>query len=240
MYIPASDDLLKLLAGIVGVYRDDPIDLRHPNASQYGENSHPDFEGSTKTVFKSSRPFDKDTDDRYTVRTELVKNKKGMFPFAEKFENTVFMTFASGKHADLLYNWICWVRQLNVKYFVYSNDQYLHQSLTEMGITSYLTAEPQVSRARRMTPEYWQMLFAKFRAVRTVLFEGYDVFYSDPDVILLNDPFRFMVGDSDVEYQPEILYFDKGVHGGVQINTGFVWYKANPRYVTHARGMLQS
>jgi len=105
-----------------------------------------------------------------------------------------------------------------------------------------LTPEPRDSglSTKRMSSQYRNMMFAKFRAVRRVIFGGYDVFYSDPDVIFLNDPMPFFVGDSDIEFQTELLFFDYGVgrgSSGVEFNAGFVWYKYSERTLEHFRNV---
>lgn len=135
-----------LLQQVVGVYSPGVkrLPLMHPEASHYGENSSPDPNGETKHMFKSSRPYNNGTEDEKIVEDELIMSDNGTYPFSSRFSNTVLMTFASSKHEDMVLNWICWVKQLGVKFLVFANDEALYDTVTALGYTAYLTPEPQV------------------------------------------------------------------------------------------------
>ena len=68
--------------------------------------------------------------------------------------------------------------------------------------------------------------FEKIDAVLRLMNLGYDVFLSDVDLVILQNPWPHFVGDADLEYQVETMWMEVDVTPDIQINAGYFLAKS--------------
>jgi len=97
------------------------------------------------------------------------------------FSDVVLVTAANFAYLDILRNWQCAVKRLGLKYVVIAMDKEIYDLLGPE--TAVMMSGAQVSGVR-------QASCGKIASVHKLLKAGVDVLFSDPDNVLLQDPFR--------------------------------------------------
>eukprot|EP00123_Amoebidium_parasiticum_P022487 comp8850_c0_seq1/m.4053 comp8850_c0_seq1/g.4053 ORF comp8850_c0_seq1/g.4053 comp8850_c0_seq1/m.4053 type:complete len:391 (-) comp8850_c0_seq1:552-1724(-) len=130
--------------------------------------------------------------------------------------NTVMLTFASTSQTLLLHNWLCSLKAHGVKnYLVIAFDSETRDNVVEFTgdeqsafFDEALFAGHKVNWDREDDDQedVWRRLMSfKVTIVSSILEMGYDVFVTDADTSLLQNPFKYLptVSSCDLEFQPD-------------------------------------
>jgi hypothetical protein len=149
-----------------------------------------------------------------SVETELealltqVTKAAGVYvdPLRQKgFEKTVVVTGCNYGFLNHLHNFKCFADRLGIKFLVVSMDQQTHSYLTNhTTMISYYTGAGKVGEVGTGSVEFrskeFNILTAKKKeAVHDILRLGYNVLFSDTDVVWVQDPFPYVLW-TNVDY----------------------------------------
>lgn len=78
------------------------------------------------------------------------------------------------------------------------------------------------------TKNYYAMVFRKVELIEIILRKGFNVLFSDADVMWLKDPFPYLQGPADVMVSTDWYTYDPNFKG-IRANTGFLFLRSNRR-----------
>jgi hypothetical protein len=173
---------------------------------------------------------------------------------------TVLIAACNAAYLDMLLNWSCQMKEFQLKYFVFSMDQQLHDDLTKRRIGSFfndrVVGVPKES-AEWGTSQFNKITCRKIDAMLQVISAGYDALFSDVDIAFLQDPiphfdtacdFHFQLNVGAVhpkgQYTFDPHYYlkigqDRG-EDGWEANTGLIFIRSNKHTIEFMADVLAS
>ena len=175
-----------------------------------------------------------------------------------EFANVALVTSANWAYRGMLGNWECWAMRHGLRWNVMALDRKMHLAL---GDRSFL---PPSVRQSELSGEYTfrslefnKVSCAKVEGVLSLLKKNISVVFSDPDNLLLQDPFRVgeELGDLIANGQSDYIYTinsgrhernatkracPRGTNGSWagEGNTGFYFAKATPGIIRLFKAVL--
>jgi hypothetical protein len=146
--------------------------------------------------------------------------------------STVIMLSANYGYLPFVANWACKADALNLRYMVLSMDVKLHNHLQRFTRIPSIDGQSLAigaltSFSQHATVAFNAITVAKFKGVVEVLKHNYNVFFTDADTALYDNPLPSLRHDVDLECQAELL--PDSVPLRSECNTGVYFAKANSR-----------
>lgn len=169
------------------------------------------------------------------------KSKVSSYPELVKHisqNKSIVLTALSFGHREMMMNWICNMRLLGISnYLVAAFDVKLYLFALSHGVPCYLessiTNESQISSQNAIygTDEFRVLTKMKSVSVYRLIQLGYNVLWSDSDVIFFRNPLKYVSSfNSDIIIQSNAP--DNDAPNGIRrINSGFYYVKSTPRSV---------
>lgn len=108
------------------------------------------------------------------------------------FEKTVLITGCDQGYLNHLHNFKCFADRLGMKFLVVSMHEDAHKHITKnTNMKSHLYAN--ITGGKFRTPEFNLLTAKKIEAVHDMLRLGYDVLFSDVDVVMVQDPMPLLM-----------------------------------------------
>lgn len=191
-------------------------------------------------------------EDRYILKdaiTHFNESPWAAFPEIAKKQsrnNSIIVTGLNYGHREMMMNWVCNLRMLGISNFlVIAFDEMLYMFAILRGIPCYLEssfqskAEIQKSSAVYGTAEFKALTKSKSRAVYRLISNGFNVLWSDSDVIIFKNPLQFMASfKADIVIQSNAPD-DSEPNGIRRINSGFYFVRSTPDSVRVFAEMIQ-
>lgn len=166
--------------------------------------------------------------------TEIIATNAGIYS-PRNYTKDIIVLSANYGYLDFVINWVCTSSVLNLKYVVVSQDDTLHSYLTNnthiptVSGTAFNISAP-LGHYDYDSSGFNFVSHMKFVAVRSILQQGYNVLFSDVDIVWLKNPTPFFRRDVDFEFQTD------GGHDDLlpedEPCTGFYYMKANMRSIS--------
>lgn len=186
--------------------------------------------------------------DQARVPQSLLDSSASLKDFIERYKgvdmsvsakNTILFSVTTKETVNTTLNCACWLRALDLKFFVWAADEEAHRYLTARGVPTYfqqdITRASNVRNVQYNASEHnerWARAgFFKMHAVLNTLTLGYDAFLLDVDVIMLKNPWPHFVLDADLEYHVEVSMSEVEIKEDIQINMGFILAKSNDKTI---------
>ncbi|KAI8816563.1 nucleotide-diphospho-sugar transferase-domain-containing protein [Fimicolochytrium jonesii] len=136
---------------------------------------------------------------------------------------------------DFAFNWACMAKKLQpYKFIIVSQDPESNVYLKSNTLLSTfdgaaIGVDSTAAQSAWRSPAYNHIVKMKVLIVRQILEMGYHVLFSDVDIVWLDDPLKYFVGDVDWEFEPNELGDD--FQPGNTANTGFYWIKSSKKTI---------
>jgi hypothetical protein len=117
---------------------------------------------------------------------------------------TVLVASGNIAYLDMLLNWACQMKQLDLKFMVFAMDQQLQDELTSRKIPSYYDAgwDVTLDYAEYGTQHFKMITCLRWKYILKVLNSGHDVLFSDLDIAFMSDPMpHFSDASCDITFQ---------------------------------------
>ena len=124
------------------------------------------------------------------VYSDPRNGNRTVHPGGRTFDNVILITSSNWAYRDLLSNWECHASRLGLRWLVVSMDETMHAHLgpERSVLAEGVNITDHASRFR--SRNFNAITCGKLRAVLGVLESGHEVLFSDPDNVLLRDPFQ--------------------------------------------------
>jgi hypothetical protein len=158
-------------------------------------------------------------------------------------DGVVVLTGVLGNYHPMLMSWVCRLRELGIRNLVVAAfDEEAYRAAALAGLAVYLSELPDSRTAEGGGCEYGSTCFraatkAKSRAALEVLRKGYDVLYSDSDMLWFSDPRANLKALSTASNGALLVQSNEPNHtspanGPRRINSGFYYAAATPATIT--------
>lgn len=195
---------------------------------------------------------------KFQKRTEY-KQVEDLLPLISPYNNrTVILVAVSDLYRDMLMSFVCMLRRLSLPSpLVGALDPDIYQFAEEQGLAVFYDNSAQKARLESAkngtackfgTACFKMVTKLKSRAVLHVLKLGYNVLWSDVDIVWLRDPFKeileYPVGTFPVQSdQPKRWEPANGANGtsvpGGAINSGFYYARAEPKVIEALEAIVE-
>ena len=167
-----------------------------------------------------------------------IYTHSGMFKESAPYHRanqTVIMAVANHGFLDMLGNFHCFTQRLNLKVLIISLDNRTHELDGKLSnFHSYLwkSESIQSAAASYRTRQFNIISVFKLYAVKISMELGFDVIFTDPDVVVVRDPIPYMI------YQPMDFIYSADAHCWLEYdmmtregNTGLYFVRSHPTLI---------
>lgn len=134
---------------------------------------------------KNSTSTDKQLEALLAKRTGVYVDQK-----PEWTQQTVLVTASNWHYRRMLFNWQCHAARYGLDYIVISMDPKIHKLLGDDRSTLIKGNYVEAAAGNFRSPDFNTITCNKLLAVHDILMTGRDVVFSDPDNVLVKDPFK--------------------------------------------------
>lgn len=153
--------------------------------------------------------------------------------------NTIVLTALNYGYSHMMMSWVCNLRHLNITNFIVAAlDEELYKWAVVRGLPVYLEtsitegiSSSMISEATYGTDNFKQLTKMKSRVVLRILQLGYNVVWSDCDIVWFKNPLPHLMGhDADLVIQTNAPD-DEPANGKRRINSGFYLARSNEQLI---------